>query len=164
MVSTRRLSELDRRAGHIVRHTVAGRPEALRVARIGSAAFAPTFRLAVAAAIVGPATRRDGVRALLSAGTAAGLALIARDQIGRPRPGERRDGGFPSRHAAAGAAIASAASRGPRGAGTALWCGMAFGSACRVATGEHEVGDVLAGAALGLLVAAALDATLPAGR
>lgn len=164
MISTRRLSELDRRAGQALREIVNQRPEALRVAQVGSEAFAPTFRLAVAAAVMGRATRRQGVHALLSAGTAAGVARLARDAIGRPRPGSRREGGFPSRHAAAGAAIATSASKAPPGIGATLWVAMAIGSACRVATGEHEVGDVVAGAALGVLVAAIFDAVAGAPR
>lgn len=163
MISTRRLSELDRRAGRAVRDVVGRRPEILRAAQVGSAAFAPTFRIAVAAAVLGRDTRREGLTGLLSAGTAAGLARVARDAIGRPRPGDRRDGGFPSRHAAAGAAIATSASNGT-GVGVTLWLGMVLGSACRVATGEHEVGDVVAGAALGLLVAASVNAVTRVGR
>lgn len=163
MISTRRLSELDRRAGRAVRDVVGRRPEMLRAAQVGSAAFAPAFRIAVAAAVLGRDTRREGLHALLSAGTAAGVARVARDAIDRQRPGDREDAGFPSRHAAAGAAIAASASNGT-GIGAALWLGMALGSACRVATGEHEVGDVVAGAALGALVAASVNALARVGR
>jgi hypothetical protein len=113
MISTRRLSELDRRAGQALREIVNQRPEALRVAQVGSEAFAPTFRLAVAAAVMGRAT---------------------------------------------------SASKAPRGIGATLWVAMVIGSACRVATGEHEVGDVVAGAALGVLVAASFDAVAGAPR
>ena len=163
MIPTRPLSELDRRAGRAVRDAVGRRPEMLQAAQVGSAAFAPAFRIAVAVAVLDRDTRREGLNALLSAGTAAGVALLARDAIGRPRPGDRRDAGFPSRHAAAGAAIAASASKGT-GAGAALWLGTALGSACRVATGEHEVGDVVAGAALGVLVATSVNALARAGR
>ena len=90
---------------------------------------------------------------LLAGGGAAVLARGLRDGIGRPRPGAREEGGFPSRHAAAAAAItAMALSRKPA-LGLLLGGVAVVGLTARVASAEHEPADIAAGALLGLAVA-----------
>lgn len=115
--------------------------------------MSPAFRIAVAALILRPSSRRAGIEAL-AAGVGAALAARAlRDRLGRPRPGERTEGGFPSRHAAASAAIAGAVARRDRRLGGALALAAGLGGVARVATAEHEPGDIAAGVALGVATA-----------
>lgn len=149
-----RLSALDRRAGAQVRRAVA---------RAAAGALSPSFRLLVALLIAERARRRTGLHALASGVAAATAARILRDRIARPRPGHRPDGGFPSRHAAAAAAIARAASRREPGLGRALAGAAALGLAGRVATAEHEPADLVAGAALGLLAERFVHSGCPCG-
>jgi undecaprenyl-diphosphatase len=151
------LSQLDRRLGRAVRALVAtlpgGRSGAVVIARVMS----PAFRLAVAVMILRRRTRGTGLRCL-GAGVAAGVAArILRDRLGRPRPGERGDGGLPSRHAAASAAIARTAADGAPRAGRALAAAAVVGMAARVAAAEHDPADIAAGAALGLASARAVS-------
>lgn len=112
--------------------------------------MSPAFRIAVAALIVRRSSRRTGLEAL-AAGVGAALAARAlRDRLGRRRPGARREGGFPSRHAAAAAAIAGSVARHDRRLGGALALAAGIGGAARVATAEHEPGDIAGGVALGV--------------
>ena len=124
--------------------------------------MSPAFRLAVAAMILRPSSRRAGVEALAAGVGAALVARALRDRLGRPRPGARVEGGFPSRHAAAAAAIAGSVARHDRRLGASLALAAGIGGAARVATAEHEPGDIAAGAALG--VATAWGVALLAGR
>ncbi len=128
--------------------------------------MSPAFRLAVAALILRPSSRRTGIEALAAGVGAALTARALRDRLGRPRPGRRTEGGFPSRHAAASAAIAGAVARRDRRVGGALALAAGLGGIARVATAEHEPGDIAAGVALGVATAwslALLDAA-GAGR
>lgn len=125
--------------------------------------MSPVFRIVVGALVVAPATRTTGLRAL-AAGAGASLAARAlRDRLGRPRPGERADGGFPSRHAAAAVAIATAAGRrDPRI--RAVLAGAAFtGLFARIVDAEHEPADIVVGAALGLATTRLLERLCPTG-
>ncbi|HTI34230.1 MAG TPA: phosphatase PAP2 family protein [Miltoncostaea sp.] len=162
----RRLLQLDRRLGRAVRSLVGrlpgGRSTALVIARVMS----PAFRLAVALMILRRRTRATGLRCL-GAGVAAGMtARVLRDRLGRPRPGDRAEGGLPSRHAAASAAIARTAAEGAPRAGRVLAAAAVVGMVARVAAAEHDPADIAAGAALGLASAraVALVAAAPRGR
>lgn len=143
----------DRRLGQNFRARVAGVPGGSGMARVAAMALSPAFHFAVGAALMRPGSRAVGVR-MLAAG--AGAALVARelrDRIGRPRPGDREDGGFPSRHAAAATAITlTAAGRRPL---TALLLAAigAVGLLGRIGSGQHEPADIAAGALLGALSA-----------
>jgi membrane-associated phospholipid phosphatase len=151
------LTRLDRRAGAALRRVVGTVPGGPGAARVAAGALSPGFRLLVALLIARRATRRTGLEAL-AAGVAAALAARAlRDRLGRRRPGLRPEGGFPSRHAAAATAIARAAGRREPALGRALALAAVVGLVARVADAEHEPGDILAGAALGLLAQEALE-------
>lgn len=158
-----RLSDLDRRAGRLVRRACARVPGGPAAARGTAGAMSPLFRLIVAAALVTPRHRRAGAEALASGVAAALVARRLRDALGRRRPGDREEGGFPSRHAAAGAAISCAATRANPAAGRVLALLAAAGMLARVADAQHEPADILAGAALGAACDRAVRA-LAAGR
>lgn len=118
-----------------------------------AAAMSPAFRLTVAALIVRRSSRRTGLEALAAGVGAAVAARLLRDRLGRRRPGDRLEGGFPSRHAAAAAAIAGSVARRDRRVGGALAIAAGIGGAARVATAEHDPGDIAAGIALGVATA-----------
>jgi membrane-associated phospholipid phosphatase len=144
------LTQLDRRLGRAVRRAVATLPNGPSSARVIARVMSPAFRVAVAVMILRRPTRPTGLRCL-GAGVAAGMAArVLRDRLGRPRPGGRPDGGLPSRHAAASAAIARTAAAGAPRVGRAMAVGAAVGMAARVAAAEHDPADIAAGAALGL--------------
>lgn len=113
--------------------------------------MSPAFRLTVAALIARRSSRRTGLEALAAGVGAALVARLLRDRLGRARPGARVEGGFPSRHAAASAAIAGAVARRDPRMGAALAIAAGIGGAARIATAEHEPGDIAAGIALGLV-------------
>lgn len=159
----RALLRLDRRLGAALRRATAEAPGAAAAAGALAHTMSPAFRLAVAAMIAAPATRRAGVRALVAGAGASLAARALRDRLGRPRPGARADGGFPSRHAAAAGGIAAAAGRAHPAIGAGLAAAGAAGLVARVAVAEHEPADVVAGLALGLAAAAALERLAPAG-
>lgn len=150
--------------GSAVRRSVASVPGGPGVASGLAATMSPAFRVAVGLLIASPSRRGTGVRALITAVSAATAARLLRDRLGRRRPGPRAEGGFPSRHAAAAAAIATTAVSGGAAIGGVLAGAAVIGGIARVAAGEHEPGDILAGAALGVLTAAALGRLLPARR
>lgn len=125
--------------------------------------MSPAFRIAVAALILRPSSRRTGIEALAAGVAAALVARALRDRLGRPRPGTRPEGGFPSRHAAASAAIAGTVARRDRRVGGALALAAGVGGAARVATAEHEPGDIAAGIALGVATAWSLAVLGDAG-
>ena len=151
-----RLLQLDRRLGHAVRRLVGSLSWGPSAARVTARLMSPAFRVAVAVMILRRRTRATGLRCLL-AGVAAGMsARMLRDRLRRPRPGDRADGGLPSRHAAASAAIARTAAAGAPRVGRAMAVGAAVGMAARVAAAEHDPADVAAGAALGLASARAV--------
>lgn len=151
------LSRLDRRLGCALREATGAVPGGARCAHLVARAMSPAFRLAVAALIARRDTRRAGLEALGLGAVASIAARMLRDRLGRPRPGARADGGFPSRHAAAAVAIARAVGRHDAAAGRALTALAAAGLLARVASAEHEPGDVVAGALLGALAAGSLE-------
>jgi len=152
----RRLLQLDRRLGRAVRRLVAALPGGVSAARVIARVMSPAFRVAVAVMILRRGTRATGLRCL-GAGVAAGVAArVLRDRLRRPRPGDRPDGGLPSRHAAASAAIARTAAAGAPRVGRAMAVGAVVGMAARVAVAEHDPADIAAGAAVGLASARAV--------
>ena len=155
------LTGMDRRAGTALRSMVARTPGGPRAARIAASGLSPGFRVLVAAMIAGRSTRRLGVEAGAAAVVAAVAARLLRDRLGRPRPGSRPEGGFPSRHAAAAMAIGRAVARRQPGAGAVVLGAALVGMAARVATAEHDPADVVAGAGLGLAAEGALAALTP---
>ncbi len=122
--------------------------------------MSPGFRIAVGLLVAGRARRASGLRALAAGVGAALAARWLRDRLGRRRPGPRREGGFPSRHAAAATAIAATVAPREAGIGRLLWSGVVLGGIARVATAEHEPADILAGGATGLVVAWTLERAL----
>lgn len=145
----RRLSRLDRRLGAAARAAAARHPRGAAGLAVAAETLSPGFRLAVALLCARRATRRDGAVALASGVAAALLAKAARDRIGRRRPGPRDEGGFPSRHAAAAAAIATAVAGGDRRLGAVMGAAAFAGLTGRVTHGHHEPADIAAGALLG---------------
>ena len=125
--------------------------------------------LLVAFALVG-AARRAVVSAGLSAGLALALAGILARVVDRPRPfvadphgvhlfaAHAADPGFPSDHATAAFAIATALLLRDRRAGIVALVAATVLAVTRVAMGIHYPTDVLAGAALGAATALALNA------
>jgi membrane-associated phospholipid phosphatase len=157
------LTGIDRRAGAAVRAVVARVPGGARAARIAASGLSPAFRALVAVMIVRRSSRRLGLEAGAAAVGAALAARLLRDRLGRPRPGSRPDGGFPSRHAAAAIAIARAVARRHRAAGALVLGAALVGLAGRIATAEHDPADIAAGAALGVAAEGALAALTDAG-
>ncbi len=148
---------MDRRLGARLRRAAGALPGGPEAAALAAAAMSPAFRVTVAVMIARPGSRRAGLEALAAGVVAATAARLLRDRLARPRPGRRAEGGFPSRHAAASAAIAVTAARHHRGLGRALAAAAGVGMLARVASAEHEPADVAAGAALGLAAARALE-------
>ena len=142
-------SSFDRRLGQAIRTAVASLPGGAVVARAAAESMAPAFEGIVVAMLTRPGLRRSGVVAGAAAVCAATSARVARDAIGRPRPGERPDGGLPSRHAAAAVAITCAVVRRHRGLGRVLGVAAAVGLLGRIATGDHDPADIAAGALVG---------------
>lgn len=153
-----RLSSIDRRAGRVLRSAAGRAPGASRAAKISADAMSPAFRLVVASLIAHPARRREGFEALAAGVIAARAARAARDRLGRPRPGPRSDAGFPSRHAAAAAAIAHSVGRHHPHAGAILTAAVVVGLTGRAVTGQHDPADLAAGALLGAGVGLAVAA------
>ena len=152
----RRLLQLDRHLGLTVRRLVGTLSWGPSAARVTARLMSPAFRAAVAVMILRRRTRATGLRCLAAGVTAGVTARLLRDRLRRPRPGDRADGGLPSRHAAASAAIARTAAAGAPRAGRAMAVGAVVGMAARVAAAEHDPADVAAGAALGLASARAV--------
>jgi undecaprenyl-diphosphatase len=139
----------DRRVGQRVRAGIAALPGGRGASRAASELLAPAFEALVVALLVRSQARRAGLEALVAGGGASLAARVARDAIARPRPGQRAEGGFPSRHAAAAVAIAGAVARRQPRLGPWLFAATAAGLVGRVAVGQHEPADIVAGAALG---------------
>lgn len=120
--------------------------------------------------------RRAAVAAALSAGLGLAVGKVISEIVDRARPfvaephqvhlftRHAADAGFPSDHATAAFAIATAIVLRKRGWGIAMLVGAALLSVGRVAIGVHYPSDVLAGAALGALAAAVLHLPWPRGR
>lgn len=151
------LTRIDRSAGARLRRGVAALPGGRAGAALAAGALSPGFRLMVALMIARASSRRAGLEALAAGVGAATAARLLRDRLARRRPGARAEGGFPSRHAAAAAAIARVASRHHRGLGRALAAATAVGLVARVASADHDPADIAAGAALGLATARVLE-------
>jgi membrane-associated phospholipid phosphatase len=150
------LSRRDRQAGAALRRTVARSPALVRAARIIAGAMSPGFRTVVVGLVATRRTRGTGLVALAASVASALIAKVLRDRLGRARPGARTEAGFPSRHSAASVAIAVVVSERHPMAGQVLGVAAIVGMAARVATAEHEPGDVLCGAAVGGAVATAI--------
>jgi undecaprenyl-diphosphatase len=116
------------------------------------------------------AWRRATVAAVLSAGLGLALAKVISELVDRARPfvadahgvhlfsAHAADPGFPSDHATAAFAIATAIVLRKRGWGIFALVAAAVLSLGRVAIGVHYPSDVLAGAALGAAAALVLGA------
>jgi undecaprenyl-diphosphatase len=114
------------------------------------------------------AWRRAAVAAVLSAGLALAVAKVISELVDRARPfvadadgvhlfsAHTADPGFPSDHATAAFAIATAIVLRKRGWGVFALVAAAVLSVGRVAIGLHYPSDVLAGAALGAAAALVL--------
>lgn len=114
------------------------------------------------------AWRRAAVAAVLSAGLALAIGKVISEIVDRSRPfvvdsggvhlfsAHAADPGFPSDHAIASFAIATAIFLRHRGWGVVALLAAALLSIGRVAIGVHFPSDVLAGAALGAATALAL--------
>jgi undecaprenyl-diphosphatase len=139
-------------------------------ARVSEALF---LGLLIAAFVVvggrrGIGTRRAVVAAGLSAGLALAVAQVVSRLVDRPRPfvahpdglhlfaAHAADASFPSDHATAAFAIAVALLVRSRAWGAVALVAAVVLSLARVAMGIHYPSDVLAGAALGTLVALTL--------
>jgi undecaprenyl-diphosphatase len=151
------LTRMDRRAGARLRRAADTLPGGREAAAMAAAVMSPAFRVAVAVMIARRGSRRAGLEALAAGVAAATAARLLRDRLARRRPGPRAEGGFPSRHAAAAAAIAETAGRHHPALGRALAAVAGVGMVARVASAEHEPADVAAGAALGIAAARALE-------
>lgn len=147
-MSLRSLVRMDRALGQRVRD-IATRGGVAAPLRVAGLALAPTFRGLLVALAARRRTRPAAIEAVAASLLAAGAARVLRDAIGRPRPGPRNDGGFPSRHAAAAAAIAG--STGAHGIGVpVIGIAAATGLLGRIVAGDHDPADIGAGVALGL--------------
>jgi undecaprenyl-diphosphatase len=120
--------------------------------------------------------RRAAVAAVLSAGLGLGVAKLISELVDRARPfvadahgvhlfsAHAADPGFPSDHATAAFAIATAIVLRKRGWGIFALVAAAILAVGRVALGVHYPSDVLAGAALGAAAALALWFAPPRAR
>jgi undecaprenyl-diphosphatase len=142
------------------------------VAYVNAAELLFAGMLVAAFVFVGGHRRRDTRRAAAAAGLSAGVALaiahVLATVVDRPRPfvadpgsvhlfvRHAADPGFPSDHATAAFAIATALMLRNRVWGAVVLVFAAILSVGRVAMGIHYPSDVLAGAALGSLAALAL--------
>lgn len=149
---TSALLAADRRSGDALRARVGALPAGHESARLAADAMAPGFQVVVVAMALRRGSRVLAARAALAAALAGFIARVARDAVDRPRPGDRADGGFPSRHAASSTAITVVVARERPLLGAALQLVAAAGMAARVAAADHEPLDVVAGAGLGAAV------------
>jgi len=126
--------------------------------------------------VVRPTLRRAAVAAGASAGVALLIGQVIAHVVNRPRPfvadpgaihlfaSHAADAGFPSDHATAAFAIAVAILVRDRRWGLVTLAAAVILAIGRVGMGVHYPSDVLAGAALGTLVALVLWAAAPARR
>jgi membrane-associated phospholipid phosphatase len=147
------LDRYDRELGESLRGQVGARRRLAEVCGLAAGVMSPAYRILVLTLILWRPTRARGLRALAAAVLAASIAKRLRDTIRRPRPGTRPGGGLPSRHAAASVAIAAVLTERRTGLGLPMALITAIGLLGRVATGDHDPGDVIAGVVLGGIVA-----------
>ena len=150
----RAIASGDRRLGAALRSRARRTPALVRGADLTASGMSTVFRAGVALAIVARPTRGAGVQAAVAAEIAARIAGVARTRLGRRRPNPSADAGFPSRHAAAAAAIAAIAAAHDRRVGALAATSAAVGLTARVLAGRHEPADIVAGVLLGLSAAA----------
>lgn len=150
-------NSFDRRIGDALRQAVSAVPGGGAAGHLASEALAPGVRALLVAMLVRGAGRRAGAEAVVAGISASVIAREMRDRIGRPRPGGRTEGGFPSRHAAAAVAIARAVSRRHPALGRCVAAAAVAGLAGRVVTGHHDPADIIAGAGVGWAVDATVE-------
>ncbi len=106
----------------------------------------------IAAAVMLPLTKRRGRSAAAAGASILGGTVgsqVLKSAVDRVRPDGRNARSFPSEHAAESAAAAYVLRKaGHRFWPTAAAALVGFG---RLRSGEHHIGDVLAGAVLGIL-------------
>ncbi len=147
------LDRYDRDLGGRLRVRVGARRQMAGLFGLAADVMSPAYRVLVLTLILWRPTRARGLRALVASVLAALIAKRLRDAIRRPRPGCRPEGGLPSRHAAAAAAIAVVVSERRAGLGLPMALITAVGLVGRVTTGDHDPADVISGAVLGGIVA-----------
>jgi undecaprenyl-diphosphatase len=128
--------------------------------------------LVVVLALSGGRLRRAAVTAGLGAGLALAVAQVVSRLVDRPRPfvadpsgvhlfaGHVADASFPSDHATAAFAIATAVLLHDRRLGAVVLACAAVLGAGRVAVGVHYPSDVIAGALLGAVAALVVHVAL----
>ena len=143
----------------------------------------PAFTLATAAMIGGivtgrPSLARSGARVLASLAVATWIKATIKSKVVRTRPYKLLDEGhyetgldgpdegpynsFPSGHTANAVAAARAIGRAAPGARAPLYLGAAALGAVQVPRGSHFAADVVAGAVVGLVSEALVDAAFEA--
>lgn len=150
---TTTLERYDRELGDAVRDSVGARRRLAELFAIAAEVMSPAYRVLVLSLILWRPTRARGVQALAGAVVAALIAKRLRDEIARPRPGTRTEGGLPSRHAAAAVAIAVILAERRKGLGLPMAVVTAIGLMGRITTGDHDPADIISGALLGGTVA-----------
>lgn len=150
---TTTLERYDRGLGDAVRDRVGARRRLADLFAIAADVMSPAYRVLVVTLILWRPTRSRGLRALVGAVLAALVAKRLRDEIARPRPGARTEGGLPSRHAAASVAIAAILAERRKGLGLPMALITAIGLMGRITTGDHDPADIISGALLGGTVA-----------
>ena len=127
-----------------------------------ASASAKLFVVALVVLLVVPHTRKAAIVAALATPIALGCGAILAALVTRARPfastdtihrfiAHAADNGFPSDHATASFAIATAIFLTHRRVGGVLLAAAVVLGVCRVATGIHWPTDILAGAAVGVL-------------
>lgn len=154
----------DRRAGIALRERVAAIPGGHEYARLAADTMAPAFQGLVLFLVLLPGARGLGLRAALAGAVAGTVARMARDSIDRPRPGTRREGGFPSRHAASSTAIAMVIAHDKPLLGAVAVASALLGLVARIGAADHEPLDVIAGAGVGAGVARIMRRRRQRGR
>jgi undecaprenyl-diphosphatase len=125
-----------------------------------ASASAALFAVALVALLIAPRTRRPAVVAVIATPMALAVTAVLGALLPRTRPFAAHDGihrfiahaadpGFPSDHAAASFAIATAIFISSRRLGAALLAAAVLLAVSRVAAGVHWPTDVIAGGAVG---------------
>ena len=149
----RRVAAADRALGRSVRAAIRTRaPGATDALGLAGRLLSPAFRGVVVLLLLDPRRRREGSAALLATVTAATIARHTRTRIDRRRPGDRVEGGFPSRHAAAAVALVSAVGGARTPLGRTAAAAATVGLLGRVVRADHDPADIAAGAVVGMCV------------